>query len=120
MNTEALRRALLADRDALLCRHAERPEPEPPGNHVDAAVAHAAREQGGLDHERVRARVQAIDEALARMDAGTFGSCVDCGGDIAARRLTEHPTAARCIGCESAHERQQVRRRPVADDEEAC
>jgi len=45
------------------------------------------------------ADIAGIRQALARLDAGTYGHCVDCGGDIAQARLVALPTAARCIDC---------------------
>lgn len=49
--------------------------------------------------------VQEIDEALARMDAGTFGSCVDCGRDIPIERLEAVPASATCLDCRATRER---------------
>jgi DnaK suppressor protein len=48
-----------------------------------------------------------VDEALARLDDGTFGMCVRCGQPIAPGRLEALPWAARCIDCQrlSARER---------------
>ena len=43
--------------------------------------------------------MQRIDAALARVDAGAYGSCVTCGEDIAAKRLDLDPAAAVCIDC---------------------
>lgn len=43
--------------------------------------------------------VQALTAALARIAAGEFGYCDDCGEAIAPRRLELNPTVTRCIGC---------------------
>ncbi len=40
-----------------------------------------------------------IMAALARIEAGEYGICEVCGGDIAPARLTALPTATRCIKC---------------------
>lgn len=37
--------------------------------------------------------------ALARVDAGTYGTCVGCGRVIAAARLEARPMATTCIAC---------------------
>ena len=42
-----------------------------------------------------------IDAALARLDAGTYGRCTRCGGQIAPARLEVLPHAAACIECQS-------------------
>ena len=42
-----------------------------------------------------------IDEALAKFDAGTYGQCERCGGDIGDARLEAMPAARLCISCAS-------------------
>ncbi len=45
------------------------------------------------------------DAALARIDAGAYGVCIDCGDAIAPERLNAYPTAKRCAHCQERHER---------------
>lgn len=45
-----------------------------------------------------------IDEALRRVDDGTYGSCVECGQDIASARLKALPFAVRCVECQARAE----------------
>ena len=45
-----------------------------------------------------------IDQAIERMDAGSYGICVDCGGEISEARLECFPYAARCIVCQEKFE----------------
>ncbi len=52
--------------------------------------------------ERGRAQVAAIDAALARIEAGTYGECAACHEPISHARLRAEPAATRCIGCEAA------------------
>lgn len=40
-----------------------------------------------------------VDNALARVDAGTYGVCEVCGRDIPAGRIEARPFATRCIDC---------------------
>lgn len=54
--------------------------------------------------EREVAELTAIDAALARVEAGTYGECTDCGVDIAPARLQATPEAPRCIGCQEKYE----------------
>jgi DnaK suppressor protein len=49
-----------------------------------------------------------VDEALARIEEGTFGECENCNEDIEARRLEVRPTATLCIACKEEEERQEV------------
>ncbi|MFD0852412.1 TraR/DksA family transcriptional regulator [Actinomadura adrarensis] len=37
--------------------------------------------------------------ALERLDAGTYGTCENCGGLIGAERLDARPDASLCIEC---------------------
>ncbi|MEO7888895.1 MAG: TraR/DksA family transcriptional regulator [Vicinamibacterales bacterium] len=43
--------------------------------------------------------LQAIEEALYRMDKGNYGVCRDCGDPIAAARLEAIPWTRVCIAC---------------------
>jgi DnaK suppressor protein len=43
-----------------------------------------------------------IDDALARLAAGSYGTCLSCGAEIDPRRLRAMPTAALCITCATA------------------
>jgi DnaK suppressor protein len=45
-----------------------------------------------------------IDAALIRLDAGLYGRCFECGGEIANRRLRALPFAVRCQACEEQRE----------------
>ncbi len=51
--------------------------------------------------EQARAHLAAIDDALARLDAGSYGRCESCGQPIAPERLAARPTANRCLACAS-------------------
>ena len=52
--------------------------------------------------------IKKVDEALARIEEGTFGECDACGEDIALRRLEARPTATLCVGCKEEQERKEV------------
>lgn len=47
----------------------------------------------------------AIDSALARIEDGTYGTCVNCGAQIAPERLEAMPWATLCIDCKRKEER---------------
>lgn len=40
-----------------------------------------------------------LEEALLRLNQGTFGRCLQCGKDIAEERLQYQPDAVLCIHC---------------------
>lgn len=50
-------------------------------------------------------RARDVDAALERIQAGLYGACIECGGEIGFERLTAYPTAKRCIECQSRHEK---------------
>lgn len=56
-------------------------------------------------NEHETAELGDIQAALERIEAGTYGSCTDCGITIPAARLKAYPTAKRCIDCQSQAER---------------
>jgi DnaK suppressor protein len=41
-----------------------------------------------------------VDGALARLDDGTYGRCIVCGGPVDPDRLEALPWAERCIACQ--------------------
>lgn len=45
-----------------------------------------------------------INEAVSRLDEGTYGYCGECGDAIAASRLRALPFAVRCKDCEEMRE----------------
>lgn len=46
----------------------------------------------------------AIDEALKRIEDGTYGNCPQCGKQIAKKRLNAIPHTELCIACQSKNE----------------
>jgi RNA polymerase-binding transcription factor DksA len=62
----------------------------------------ADREEATL--EIVRAQQERVRAALARVDAGTYGQCVDCGRELPDERLEARPEAERCVDCQQKAE----------------
>jgi DnaK suppressor protein len=57
-----------------------------------------------------------IDEALRKLDEGTYGMCEDCGGAISKERLKIIPFAIYCIDCqEKREELEKIKSQPVKD-----
>jgi DnaK suppressor protein len=52
--------------------------------------------------------IKKLEEALARIEEGTFGDCESCGEDIELRRLEARPTATLCVSCKEDQERKEV------------
>ncbi len=53
---------------------------------------------------RDEATLGEVEEALVRMDEGTYGLCEECGEPIARPRLEAVPHARNCIACQRAIE----------------
>jgi len=71
--------------------------------HSDADI------QGDIELALLQMRAETltrIDEALIRLDAGKYGSCFECAGEIAERRLRALPFAVRCQACEERREKE--------------
>lgn len=47
----------------------------------------------------IASEIGSVRRALSRIENGTYGACVHCGGDIAPQRLEARPEAALCIDC---------------------
>lgn len=48
---------------------------------------------------QARTRLEAIDAALRKLDAGTYETCDRCGGPIGAERLAARPASLTCVRC---------------------
>jgi len=51
-----------------------------------------------------RQEISEIASALARIESGDYGVCIDCGVEIPEERLEVKPFARRCIQCEEKNE----------------
>ncbi len=56
---------------------------------------------------RERKLMDKIEEALARIDDGSYGICAGCGEDIAVKRLEARPVAKFCIDCKTRQEQRE-------------
>jgi len=72
---------------------------------ADTATETVGREIDYTLEEHDERMLAAIDAALGRLDAGTFGTCVNCGAQIAPERLEAMPWATLCIDCKRREER---------------
>ena len=87
------------------------PEVQDPESHPDEAASRKTSNElrtALARHDFVELRQ--IDEALARIAAGSYGACVDCAGPIGYERLVAAPYAARCMSCQTKFERRRAAR----------
>jgi DnaK suppressor protein len=45
--------------------------------------------------------------ALSRVDEGSYGRCVDCGGPVPDERLGARPATSRCVPCQSKRDKKR-------------
>ena len=75
------------------------------GNSEDSSAQVASeRELEFAMGERETDELAVIDTALARIDVGTYGQCIDCGAEITMARLKASPGVPRCIHCQEKAE----------------
>jgi DnaK suppressor protein len=69
---------------------------------VATDLVDADRDEASL--EVIEAQRERVNDALARIDAGTYGICIDCGEVIPDERLEAMPEVARCIKDQAKYE----------------
>ncbi|MDL4771986.1 MULTISPECIES: TraR/DksA family transcriptional regulator [Thermomonosporaceae] len=81
----------------------ERPERENSAADAGAGLSDSDRVEAALDSlERHR---RGVNAALARLAEGRYGRCLGCGEQVPEGRLEARPDAARCVACQTAHDR---------------
>ena len=83
---------------------------------LDAVESAEADIQEDLEFALVQMKSETlnkINDALVRLEQGTYGNCFDCGEEIAEKRLRALPFAVRCKDCEEAREVAQLRERQL-------
>ena len=74
------------------------------GREDSSAQNASARELEFALDDRETTELDAVEAALQRIAAGTYGQCADCGVDIPVERLRAAPEATRCITCQGKAE----------------
>jgi len=72
---------------------------------ADKAVSSYTREFLYSLTDGERSTLLLIDDALARIDVGTYGLCINCGTLMAEKRLNAVPWAPYCLDCQELSEK---------------
>jgi len=72
---------------------------------ADKAVSSYTREFLYSLSDTDRSTLVQIDEALVRVEEGTYGNCTNCGQPMSEKRLTAVPWARLCIDCQELSEK---------------
>ena len=108
----ATRKLLMGMREKLLSDISENALPESLiasneiGDLVDQAGDERDRELSLLLSGRDKEKLAAIDEALEKLEEGTYGTCEECGDKIGPGRLKVMPLARLCVNCQSKMEKE--------------
>lgn len=76
------------------------------GDIYDLASSERERELALLLGDRDREKLAEIDEALRRIEEGSYGYCEECGEKIGIGRLKAMPFTQLCVECKSKLEKQ--------------
>jgi len=113
---DALRRMLTRLRDENYTRirelRREQEQDAEPGaaDSIEAARATADVETHASLIEMAENRLRFLDEALNRVESGTYGICADCGTHISLERLGAVPFARYCVACQEKRNHSRVGR----------
>lgn len=86
------------------------------GDLVDQAGDERERELSLLLTSREKEKLLAINEALEKIDEGTYGICEECGEKIGVGRLKVMPLAKLCVTCQSKLEEEQSIQKKTEED----
>ncbi len=75
------------------------------GDQADQASGETERDLEALGRERALAQLRQVEQALARIDNGTYGYCADTGAPIGLDRLIARPEASLSLDAQAARER---------------
>ena len=74
---------------------------------TDLAASEVSQTLAFKLRDRERLLLTKIDDALAKIDEGTFGTCEDCEEPIESRRLEARPVSTLCISCKEREEHRE-------------
>jgi DnaK suppressor protein len=80
------------------------------GQHPDLTDRASSETERALElraRDRQRKLISKIDEALGRIEEGTYGYCIDTGEPISLKRLEARPVVERSLEAQERHERRE-------------
>jgi len=80
-----------------------------PGDSGDESLATSLVDLNLTTLDRHVQAIRDIEATFKRVEDDVYGTCIDCGDEIAFNRLQAYPTAKRCIVCQERREKQYAR-----------
>lgn len=74
---------------------------------TDLAASEVSQNLAFKLRDRERLLLAKIDQALGRIEDGTFGTCEECEEPIEPRRLEARPVSTLCISCKEREEHRE-------------
>jgi DnaK suppressor protein len=110
LDLAAIRAVLLTERARLLDELGvaiQAPGQMTYGSQAAAATQVFEQQRDLALRDRSSQQLELVGAALARLEHGTFGTCLRCGRSIAPARLEALPWAAHCIDCQAVVDRER-------------
>lgn len=111
---DKIKSTLLSHKQEILLKSAQDPsqhEIDVDGDETDEIQGNMLLEVSKKLATRDISRLNDIDQALEKIANSTYGSCEDCGDEIAEKRLLHNPHFLTCIGCAEDREMASRQRR---------
>jgi DnaK suppressor protein len=84
---------------------AERGGSDSPQDPADAGTNLSENDRTQAVLAAAKVQLRAVQDALQRIEHGTYGTCADCGSSIPEGRLDARPEASRCVKCQAKRDR---------------
>ncbi len=124
-NYKELRESLLKTRESLIKEIKQKARSESDdtvktevGDIYDLASNERDRELNLLISDRDREKLLQIEDAIKRIDDGTYGTCVECESPIPKERLVIMPFARLCVNCQAENERSKIIEKEFKEERE--
>jgi DnaK suppressor protein len=124
-NYKELRESLLKTRESLIKEiklkaqsESDDPVKTEVGDIYDLASNERDRELNLLISDRDREKLLQIEDAIKRIDDGSYGICVECESPIPKERLLIMPFARLCVNCQAEIERSKTIEKEFKEERE--
>jgi|SRR5579885_2201369 len=108
---QKMKEALLLEKKQLLSQARVEQDIDTDGDETDEIQGNMLIELQNQLSTRNSSRLKRIEDALSRLDKGTYGLCNDCEESIPEKRLTANPYCTTCVSCAEERELEEKQRK---------